>query len=280
MIRLTFVAPANDQGWDDWIARAADERDRLLQAQFGPQKIKEKLYKAPRDRLLMATHKKCAYCETYLPPGERKGDVEHYRPKGRVRDRHGKVVRVVSGGVEMDHPGYYWLAYDYRNLLPNCGACNRRAHDAASGTLTGKSDIFPTLNDVWARAPDEVESEQPALLNPWLDDPSLHLDFDPVTGKVHGKTERGKETVELLGLNRDGLPEDRRDACMAVLRYFGDIMKAIVNNQQDEDADRKLQAVDDGSAEYAAICRQALNVTRLKLRQAPQLGRRDDNGDG
>lgn len=87
--------------------------------------------------------------------------------------------------------------------------------DAASGRLTGKSDIFPTLNNSWACTPEEVGLEQPALLNPWLDedDPDLHLAFDPDAGLVIGKTERGKQTVELLGLNREGLPEKRLEAC-------------------------------------------------------------------
>lgn len=48
-----------------------------------------------------------AYCETFLPPGERKGDVEHYRPKGRVRGRHGRLVQVVLAGQQVQHPGYF-----------------------------------------------------------------------------------------------------------------------------------------------------------------------------
>jgi hypothetical protein len=270
MIRLTFVVPAGDQEWDDWTTRTANERDRMLQEEFGPKQINDRLYKAQRDRLLAATHKKCAYCETYLPPGERKGDVEHYRPKGRVRDRYGKVVRVKRAGVEMNHPGYYWLAYDYKNLLPNCGACNRRARDAASGRLTGKSDIFPTLNDLWACEPGEVESEQPALLNPWLDDPSVHLAFDPDTGLVIGRTERGKETVELLGLNRDGLPEERKAKCEDVRRYFLDTVAAVFKGQKDELAEQRIHAIRDGSAQYAAICRQALLRSSEELDKARQ----------
>jgi hypothetical protein len=41
----------------------------------------------------------------------------HYRPKGGFRQRRSGVLKV---------PGYYWLAYDWRNLLVSCAVCNRR----------------------------------------------------------------------------------------------------------------------------------------------------------
>ena len=136
-------------------------------------------------------------------------------------------------GVEIVHPGYYWLAYDYLNLLPACSACNRRAGDAASGVNTGKSDIFPTLDDHWAACPEEVPEELPALLNPWLDDPAEHLCFDPDTGLVEGATDRGRVTVDLLGLNRDGLPEARKNACRDFRKALRDSVGDVVDRGAD-----------------------------------------------
>lgn len=257
MIRLRFVPPASDADWDAWIQEGHAAVAEMLADTTGKRDIKERLYKRQRDRFLAATHKKCAYCELLLTPGQRQGDVEHYRPKKRARRMDGKVVKVLRDGVEIDHPGYYWLAYDYLNLLPSCSACNRRAGDAASGTNTGKSDIFPTLDDHWAARPEDVPAEQPALLNPWLDDPAEHLCFDRETGRIIDRTERGRITIDLLGLNRDGLPEARKLACENLRRAFKDVIDDVTSRRAvGAAAERVVQSAQDGSAEYAAFCRE------------------------
>jgi hypothetical protein len=255
VIRLRFTPPDSDAAWDAWIEDGRAAVARMLADAVGKHVIDAALYKRQRDRLLMATYQKCAYCELRLPAGQRKGDVEHYRPKGRARRMDGKVVKVQRDGVEIDHPGYFWLAYDYLNLLPACSACNRRAGDAASGMNTGKGDIFPTLDNNWAACPEDVSTEQPALLNPWLDEPSQHLLFDPDTGLVIGITERGRITVRLLGLNRDGLPEARRKACQDLRRTIQVGVGDAAGRGADPVDARTLQSVYEGSAEFAAICR-------------------------
>jgi hypothetical protein len=267
MIRLTFVPPSDDAGWDAWLAEAELAKTQLLQTPPEQRKIKDRLYKGARRFLLAATHKKCAYCETHLPPQERTGDVEHYRPKGRVRDRHGKIVMVQQVGGDTPHPGYFWLAYDYRNLLPVCGACNRRARDAREGRLTGKGDIFPMLDDWYAGDPDGISDEKPSLLNPWLarDDPSGHLSFDPKTGLVMGRTDRGRQTIELLGLNRDGLPEERQEACVRVRERIHAGLAALGSGVDSPSFQALKQAVKDGSVEYSAICRIQFDQTMVSI---------------
>lgn len=270
MIRLQFIPPVGDAHWDDWVAKADAERLALLSAAPDTRQIKGHLYKGGRDFLLQATHKKCAYCETFLPPGERKGDVEHYRPKGRVRDRHGSIVQVVLAGEQVQHPGYFWLAYDYHNLLPVCGACNRRARDEREGRLTGKGDIFPTLDDYYAAQPDDVLNEKPSLLNPWLreDDPEEHLLFDPHTGRVAGLTPRGEETLHVLGLNRDGLVEERLKACQDVHnRITLGVMARLQQGTNDPAYTATIAEIDTGVAEYTAIRRAQRDTTLAVLRE-------------
>jgi hypothetical protein len=275
MIRLHFTPPDGDATWDDWIRDGQAEVAMMLADVTATHKILAALYKRQRDRFLAATHKKCAYCELLLPAGQRKGDVEHYRPKGRARRMDGKVVKVLRDGVEIDHPGYFWLAYDYLNLLPACSACNRRAGDAASGTNTGKSDIFPTLDDRWATCPEEVSDEHPALLNPWLDEPAEHLRFDPNTGRVIPLTERGRITRDLLGLNRDGLPEARKKACQDLRRALRDAVSDAMSARGADPADLDvLQSVEDGSSEYAAFCREeSLNGQQKVMKFLASIGR-------
>lgn len=189
MIRLVFTPPRDDRDWDDWVTRCQAKINALLDTDGGT--IIDSLYKEQRQRLLNASHGKCAYCELLIAPGQRHGDVEHFRPKGRVRRSDGSIVTIERDGVVANHPGFYWLAYDWQNLLPSCAACNRRAQDSASGGLTGKGEIFPLLNDRYAGSPGEVANEEPALLNPWVDDPREHLEFNTATGVVGHLTPKG-----------------------------------------------------------------------------------------
>ena len=72
------------------------------------------------------------------------GDVEHYRPKAGYRQ---------DAEDPLGRPGYYWLAYEWSNLLFCCQICNQRF----------KRNLFP-LVDPARRAEthhDDLSSEQP-----------------------------------------------------------------------------------------------------------------------
>jgi uncharacterized protein (TIGR02646 family) len=77
---------------------------------------------------------KCAYCEVQFVL-DQTGDVEHFRPKAGVVDEHDQRV---------DHPGYYWLAYEWSNLLPSCSKCNRLTK-TKDGRRVGKGERFPVM---------------------------------------------------------------------------------------------------------------------------------------
>lgn len=242
MIKLVFEQPT-DSVWIDWVEEGARAAQELLEQAPADRQIDERLYRRQRERFLEASFMKCAYCEVLLLPGQRRGDVEHYRPKGRVRDGSGNLVATYDAHSETTrhHPGYFWLAYEWRNLLPSCLACNRRAYDAFTGEQSGKGDYFPTLDGNWAWTPDDLELERPALLNPWIDDAERHLHFDIETGMVGGLTERGTITIDLLGLNREGLPESRLEACVDTSNAF--LALAL----------RTLQTLDGNSADFDSL---------------------------
>ena len=146
-------------------------------------------------------HGKCAYCETYYAQNQPM-DVEHFRPKGAVAE-------------DEDHPGYWWLAMKWDNLLPSCTDCNRKRKQVvpkgavkqvelqSGGRFSnserrnaGKKDSFPILAGV-PRAADrtskadrnkarsqlanlsspELEDEKALLLNPCVEDPLEHLTY-------------------------------------------------------------------------------------------------------
>ena len=138
---------------------------------------------------------KCAYCES-APRDTSSGDVEHFRPK-----------RGVTG--EPDHPGYYWLAYDFTNFLPSCELCNRAA---------GKRNYFPVKGQRVV-VPGPVDQEEPLLINPLLENPGRHLEFTKL-GTVGGRTPEGKTSEEIYDLNRSQLVTARANDWAVVLREF------------------------------------------------------------
>jgi uncharacterized protein (TIGR02646 family) len=125
-----------------------------------------------KKRLEELFHGKCAYCES-LYASQAPVDVEHYRPKGRIEG-------------ELKHPGYWWLAAEWTNLLPSCLDCNRRRKQLApivstdlavlyETMKTGKQDSFPVLGARAALEPDDLVAERALLLDPTRDDPDNHL---------------------------------------------------------------------------------------------------------
>ena len=148
-------------------------------------------HKAVRTALRKAQHRKCCYCEGRYDAGAA-ADVEHYRPKGAVRQQPGSPEQL---------PGYYWLAYSWENLYLCCQICNR----------SGKKDLFP-LADPAARARshhDDVAGESPLLLDPaGPEDPRAHIRFR--LEYAVGQTDAGRRTIDVLDLNRPPLIEERR----------------------------------------------------------------------
>ncbi|MGY1618487.1 HNH endonuclease [Geodermatophilus sp. SYSU D00691] len=168
---------------------------------------------------------KCAYCERKLY--KQSVDAEHYRPKAGVRwakaQGHDIVKVVRSDGTEAPHPGYFWLALDWRNLVPACEGCNAR---------DGKLNQFPVAKTHAAVASPPVPhpafqaldlAEEPLLLHPFVDDPTLHLRFGEF-GEVVGLTEKGRISIQVYDLNND---EQRRARSKAQLAAEGVAQAAV-----------------------------------------------------
>ncbi|GLQ87697.1 HNH endonuclease family protein [Dyella flagellata] len=172
-------------------------------------------------------HGKCAYCEHRYAAGA-KVDVEHYRPKGGVKE-------------EPDHTGYWWLALDWDNLLPSCIDCNRsRYHEIQPGgpefddrttpweILSGKGNAFPIKGAARAQRPqDDLNAEDPLLINPTVRDPSVHLkwathDRRSIVAAQWLEAENapdpyGEASIRAFGLNRPALVEDRTEVLRGLM---------------------------------------------------------------
>ena len=153
-------------------------------------------------KLINLYNHKCAYCEAYEPEPE----VEHYRPKKGVTDEV--------------HEGYYWLCYEWSNLMPACHDCNKQRSKSNHFPIEGTRQNAPILN---AGAIDLNENklnsnalsvlEIPLLLNPEFPafDPFLYFKIDSngnfIPRPNHATLEyrKAKATIDKIRLNRDKL---------------------------------------------------------------------------
>lgn len=199
---------------------------------------------------------KCAYCECYLTDFQH-GDIEHFRPKKAVTDEHDNVIFVSDGnGGTIPHKGYYWLAYDWQNLLPSCQICNQPS--TKDEHSIGKRNRFP-VEAQHAMEPSEMASEKPLLINPTHQNPNKHLSVDPETGLMTGLTRQGKMCIKIFGLNvRDGLVEGR---LKAICQVKVNIDKILHNpdSAAKQLAMEELKAIKEGKCEFSAAACAVLN---------------------
>jgi uncharacterized protein (TIGR02646 family) len=135
-----------------------------------------------REALAKSFNDKCAYCES--PIESVTGyEVDCFRPRSRAVN--------LDGTFSPDH--YWWLIYEWTNLLFSCPTCNKLkgSRFPIEGTR-----VAPRVTDE-----DKLRAEKPLLLDPCVDHPEEELIFD-ASGKVASNTQRGRKTIDVLGLNR------------------------------------------------------------------------------
>jgi len=144
-----------------------------------------------KDKLIALQYFKCCFCESKIGHISF-GDVEHFRPKA------GWVQNYERPNV----PGYYWLAYEWDNLLLSCQLCNQRY----------KKNFFPLL-DNHQRALSHHHNlalEKPVFINPGKDEVESMITFREEIPVAIDNNVRGKETILKLKLDRELLNEQRR----------------------------------------------------------------------
>lgn len=209
MIKITRP---RDSAPADLILRGRAELRKNLALEPKKRVFKEYGSTAVRERLAELFGRKCMFCESLLA-GTQSGDVEHYRPKGKV------VVTVKTAKVAAEViPGYFWLGAKWPNLLLSCSDCNRpRTQDDFDGNarVIGKANFFPLVDETKrAKGTWRVRQEEPLLLNPCIDDPAEHLVFLE-DGRVEARvidgvpSAKGTASIYYLGLARAELLQMR-----------------------------------------------------------------------
>jgi hypothetical protein len=191
--------------WDSW-SRRANEHLKKARREASAHTFNQGIWRDLKDWLLENVFNgKCAYCESLVEAGFY-GDGEHYRPKGNVKV-DGKEVTV--GGKP--HPGYYWLVYHWKNLVPSCQKCNSGKGKQTQFPIAGTYIIAPRRgrND-----PDALDVfERPLLLHPYIDQAERHLVFG-ANGVITAKENdaRGAATITVCDLTRQPLCDARKTA--------------------------------------------------------------------
>jgi uncharacterized protein (TIGR02646 family) len=176
--------------------------------------------KEVKEALRALYNDKCAYCESDPNSGDYMA-IEHYRPRKRVKE-------------ESSHQGYYWLTYEWSNLLLACTRCNTNKSYKFPLAPTGKRVSAPIykkkeLSQIDCLANSEtLKTENPLLIHPEIDEPAEHFIFWP-NGEMEGVTEYGKGTIKICNLNRQHLVLDRKkifdDFLNQINRYLLDFDK-------------------------------------------------------
>ncbi len=189
---------------------------------------------------------KCAYCESRYV-GTQPMDVEHWRPKGEIKDRDAASIK----------PGYYWLAAEWSNLLPSCIDCNRgrRQFDMLDGIniVLGKKNQFPLLDPAMrvTRHEDDPNNtgggEVSLLINPCEEDPEELLKYDE-DGLILPKStepgstdhQRAMASIRVYALNRADLVAERRSAILNIdhrlklIASLGKVRASLDDGEHDE----------------------------------------------
>jgi hypothetical protein len=262
MIRIDKPNFENDPVWVD-IRRRAEDARRILVEQFERGEkphVDDNLYKEYKPYLLEVFKRKCAYCESTIETQH--GDVEHYRPKNRVVDENFRPVMIQHprSGRVVPHYGYFWLAYDWDNLLLSCVACNQKRRQG--NQTQGKGDRFP-LKGTYA-ADWTANTETPLILNPSAStiDPDDHLSVeldDDGRPFLRAKTEEGEMTLQVFGLNRDGLLALRHDAYASAVEALSAYFDAVkTESSRVPEKRRRVNRYWKGDDPYTLVHRAAL----------------------
>lgn len=271
MIKIEFSEP-DDDGWKDWRDRCNIATTKLIEAvaSGAAPTISESLYKEQKYAVYMALrgpfHGKCAYCEG-LAAADQPGDVEHYRPKARltINNYSMQPVTFEEGGVTKPHPGYYWLAYDWQNLLPSCVDCNRPNETKIPGKHMGKRNYFPVRN-FRAVHPGEETREEPLLINPMVQDPENHLSIDS-TGVFEALSDEGEKCIDVFCLNeREALVDARKTTYEGIKEKVSLLIAALqLSSPEGITLLDQLKSIKAGEKPYSAAARAAIKIEGQKL---------------
>jgi hypothetical protein len=242
-----------------WLAEATKEKAKAINAKGGGYEFPS-IWGELKAHLQDLFYGKCAYCEaTFLEVTF--GDVEHYRPKGGVKE-------------DPTHPGYYWKAYDVDNYLPACSKCNTK----------GKGNQFP-ISGTRARTPqDSLEAEDAQLLNPYEHDMAASLAYRPSTsekeaGHAYARDDPGQVSINVYRLNRAHLTKARLGEQKIVRNLYKQAFTNWLENDHEERWKQILEECKAGTRKFSIAAIDEINAWHHEKNMPSPFGRDVSDGE-
>lgn len=265
------LPPDQEDFWSAWEegARAATE-ELLTRADAGEsiEPDKEDIWRHLKEWFLEHVFAgKCAYCEgeclAHAPQ-----HAEHWRPKGKLTQlEEDREVPVKRDGIA--HPGYWWLAYSWENLVPSCFYCNTGKGKGTKFPIAGRYAFAP-VEGVDVSTLDSIE--KPWLLHPLKEPkPERHIGFqDNGTAYAKEKSEYGYWTIKILNLNRENLVNSRRKRQEEAVDAFGQALSDFA--RFDNDLTQTMRKWEGAEARFSRAVQDRLLSIRGRVES--QMGRR------
>lgn len=200
--------------------------DRILRSQTlgGTPQLEWIMHKDVLGKLLEIHRSKCAYCEQKISISNSSVFLTYYRPYAQ----------------------YYWLAYEWSNMLPVCKACYLYAeHDfPVENEQHHRVSSPPKLRQDWLPNGIPFLKEKPLLLNPEMDKPEKYLVFNP-EGYLEAieQNSRAINTIAAYQLNKGQVVVARKKKIEA---FFIRFEKAILTFKRfDADNSPSPKAMDE-----------------------------------
>lgn len=266
--RLEEQANWPPKRWEDLARKAEEELRNLPEGKTRADIFKKysEIWSMLKKDFRELSHGKCWYCEV-LTDGMR-GDMDHHRPKGRVTDS--------------DHPGYWWLAFKWRNFRYSCERCNSKDTDPATGIVGGKGNQFPLVGGESRRIWDECDyedllEEDPKLLDPTEPGDPLLLSFNsdgrpgPATqDEASVDYDRVQVSIRVYHLDHSIASRRRRQIYLKIVELitfyqkYQPVWEKDRNNQAaracSKNAMKELRALIAPESEYSAAARAYLKM--------------------
>lgn len=173
---------------------------------------------------------KCAMCE------RKRGtelQVDHFRPQ---KERLNKT------NVKYNQSGYYWLAYEWGNLIPLCSKCNQNKSNKfplESWNENNRISNHKNINSIIGFSPYSTSwlnhFEKPLLINPEIEIfPEKHFLFCQ-NGKIIGRTKNGIETINICDLNRKDLIVERKKIINDFVNEIKETFDSFIQNENTDE---------------------------------------------
>ena len=215
---------------------------------------KKSVWRAAGDALRLASNKKCWYCESLQDRSD--NPIDHFRPKNSVNEAD-------------NHPGYWWLAFEWKNFRYSCTYCNSRRRDVEGGTEGGKQDHFPIIPPPSHARSENDPEDRAKLLDPTNDNDTKLLTFlqngYPSPMKQDSLSiDRVNESIRLYHLDHSVLVRKRKRLCFEISQH---VDSANIAKSSNTDLDfrfhkKEIIKLVRAQAEYSSAARIYLQAHR------------------